>query len=1110
MKIASCAIHPAVGIARVGNSLTGYFIGPEVPNRPVHPPSGFKDGPDGQAIKRQAARFRVFGFADDGSLIGELTSADADIVWSLQLANKKAEWDTFAGTRGEDLPISKRRPRSEWRNKDLREKAREGLVIAPATATLKVGEQHVFDDGEFMGVQVTLGEARVERSGRLLVLGGFGRSETVEEGRRIVHYANNDRWFDDVADGPVSADVQLRDGTLLKAKPAWVLTAPPDFSPETEGPVTLFDVVTDTAIRHLGAPPPTRPEFCAHIAPLIKRAGMAIWTSQSALEGHAKWLAQLDMAKLSDASEAAKKDRQALLERIRNPFATDDEATEQANKKFMPALSGDSGDTEDGDPDTWLKLTHTQYTLLKQWVDGDFVSDWPAGERTSEAITPTGLDRAALEGCSGGAFYPGIEGGWMFRKPEAYEEPYRLNASLLKAGDLTKQMAVPWQADFFECNTHWWPAQRPDDVLPAATFRRLREIDRELANDKLGNEGSDKVVRDELEAERRTLASRRVPWARHLPPESPAGDNAMVRHWSELGFVTSELPDGSVASIGGKRMLVESEVSELAQMDMSNLSEAFYRLVNIERFPEFRKSARELVDWFLAQADFSDPHYKPFKYTTGAFRERMDWIYNDFVAEIDDPHWLEEFPRAAVVENLRQKAPMNMTDGAWLHHILAAGPTGEVRSKLFSIWSDEAGNGQTELNHSNIYDTLLRSLGVFLPPVTSRGFVELDLLRGAWANPVFQLCMGLFPEELLPELLGMTLYLEWEATPTMLPVARMLRKFNVDPQFYAMHAAIDNVTAGHGALARQAIELHLDEIQLRSGAAAAQSEWKRIWNGYVTWATLGSFGSDLFDLLTNMYKPDGGNAYARARMVELVRRKAPYASTAHGTARLGGVPLGSLFADPEKLLGALVTEGWVDSEHPRDSLFITKLMSFHGPMYKVFTPAEQDTILDWIESLASSAPGPAPGPVAPAEQVRRVIEDLMDQAASEPSHKKYKIKLADGREISVTDLFSSGDALQVMADLAQSDYVVKGDAAESPLIKNVFDDLMAGVLIHEQESVFKEWINTGCPMPGEMLKTRLAVRALSASVKMDAALSLDLFRVPFATRRQFIGAGSVH
>ncbi len=39
----------------------------------------------------------------------------------------------------------------------------------------------------------------------------------------------------------------------------------------------------------------------------------------------------------------------------------------------------------------------------------------------------------------------------------------------IEAGDITKQMAVPWQADFYDCSQEgelaWWPAQRPDDVF---------------------------------------------------------------------------------------------------------------------------------------------------------------------------------------------------------------------------------------------------------------------------------------------------------------------------------------------------------------------------------------------------------------------------------------------------------------------------------------------------------------------------------------------------------------------------------------------------------------------------------------------------------------------
>src|SRR5262249_24482372 len=65
-----CRIHPAIGIARVGDAVRSdasndfYFIGPEIPEFPanVDPQSGaqgeFKT-PDGK-VKPQAARFRIF------------------------------------------------------------------------------------------------------------------------------------------------------------------------------------------------------------------------------------------------------------------------------------------------------------------------------------------------------------------------------------------------------------------------------------------------------------------------------------------------------------------------------------------------------------------------------------------------------------------------------------------------------------------------------------------------------------------------------------------------------------------------------------------------------------------------------------------------------------------------------------------------------------------------------------------------------------------------------------------------------------------------------------------------------------------------------------------
>ena len=115
-------------------------------------------------------------------------------------------------------------------------------------------------------------------------------------------------------------------------------------------------------------------------------------------------------------------------------------------------------------------LTRVQYDTMKKWSEGSFVNDWQ-GEPELADITPEGLTRAAMEASIGGALFPGIECGWMVRDVFDFSEPFRLNHAKLEAGDATKQMSVPWQADFFACQGDefaWWPSQRPDDVFPEA------------------------------------------------------------------------------------------------------------------------------------------------------------------------------------------------------------------------------------------------------------------------------------------------------------------------------------------------------------------------------------------------------------------------------------------------------------------------------------------------------------------------------------------------------------------------------------------------------------------------------------------------------------------
>src|SRR5262249_54558994 len=75
-------------------------------------------------------------------------------------------------------------------------------------------------------------------------------------------YANNDGWFDDVSDGPITATVTVTDtnGAAVPvpvdpAGGAWVLCAPPDFAPRIRPVVTLYDLLFDLGVRSLQIPP---------------------------------------------------------------------------------------------------------------------------------------------------------------------------------------------------------------------------------------------------------------------------------------------------------------------------------------------------------------------------------------------------------------------------------------------------------------------------------------------------------------------------------------------------------------------------------------------------------------------------------------------------------------------------------------------------------------------------------------------------------------------------------------------------------------------------------------------------------------------------------------
>ena len=134
MTIDNIKIFPSIGIARLGNSPPDWpinredkgewSVGAEIPGDHTPPSGGYKDSKF--RVKRQAARFRLFGYEGE-VLKQEITLADADIKWTVELANTKADWFQFGGVE---------RPNRPPRNPSITGDNRESLRITPGARTL--------------------------------------------------------------------------------------------------------------------------------------------------------------------------------------------------------------------------------------------------------------------------------------------------------------------------------------------------------------------------------------------------------------------------------------------------------------------------------------------------------------------------------------------------------------------------------------------------------------------------------------------------------------------------------------------------------------------------------------------------------------------------------------------------------------------------------------------------------------------------------------------------------------------------------------------------------------------------------------------------------------
>ena len=552
-EIVRAAIHPAIGIGRVGNSETSFFFGPELPGTLPHAPQGVKDATG--AVARQAARFRVYGLDAAGRPVREITSREADIAWHVNVANTKAAWYEF----GTAFDIPGAAP-ADIRNAGVKD--RSLLVIAPGEKSVRgAASGPVALDGSFHSEKVHLGELMTDEVGRLVVLPGPGRGYT-DGTASLTTFAGNDGWADDVCDGVVRATVRI-DGRTIPTESAWVLTTPPNYGPGiATGFITLYDAVR-SALVDGGMLDPGTVSLREDILPLFARLDDMQWVNEGYFRENGfgsggEWLSQSTLERLADPSQTAAEYRQNVFSQFRDPSFL------VSQQDAVPDMYGDDVSIPQTSARQWLAVTPLQYSKLGAWARGRFTDDRAeaSGEARSVADLPVAeqprsLDRAALESCLGGAFHPGIEAPWTMRRPSLWVKAFRLRVRSTEVddrdwgakltqekalapdgpldgvapGDLTRWQGVPWHSDAASCRSGYqreistvlptfWPARIPNQVLIEDDYRIVMDRSRPLA-------------------ERREAFARRHDWERFIAKKArPKTLALMIKDWSKLGMVT--------------------------------------------------------------------------------------------------------------------------------------------------------------------------------------------------------------------------------------------------------------------------------------------------------------------------------------------------------------------------------------------------------------------------------------------------------------------------------------------------------------------------------------------------------------------------------------------
>ncbi|KAK0705843.1 hypothetical protein B0T21DRAFT_377675 [Apiosordaria backusii] len=411
-----------------------------------------------------------------------------------------------------------------------------------------------------------------------------------------------------------------------------------------------------------------------------------------------------------------------------------------------------------------------------------------------------------------------------------------------------------------------------------------------------------------------------------------------------------------------------SRLEKKRQERMHHFKDLYYKIQNLEEFPEILPQVRQTLLLLLEQgllmakykrrahsildiASFDVSHLQKF------IQDIQLDVGLEFEAYIrrreagGKPELFTTFDEAC--KFLKNSAPWNYTDGAWLariHQVTTPFAFRGVTKDAWQIFSEELGDGDLEKNHVVLYRELLQSVGVDLPNGDSPDFIHPrhgmeD--ESIWRYAIGQLLVSVFPNEFLPEILGFNLHYEQPAVG-VLKANKELPEFGISPYYYALHISIDNADSGHCAMAIGNIAQFMAVVK-ETGIMDSQTAWRRVQAGYC-------LGQSLDDRDTVDDYED--------RLVDLICKKATIATKIHCTsrARIGKRNLSSWFSAPpsspenddswkDEFLSALAdSKPWVYKGDSSKSLLMREL-GWKGRMFGAFTHDETELLRNWIGSL---------------------------------------------------------------------------------------------------------------------------------------------------------------